>query len=179
MVVQRRSKNLLPGWTIKAPPCRIYPWALPPPRQEATRYAPRREPIPKRILGLTYLLILTRFIWPLHLPLSVKIVAAGSHLSRCSFTDGASFRRLGVLSGVSTSVVALFNWTFGMIVLLPLLQLLLDVGLLFHGRIARPTASATAWLHWLPSPLRSVYSDADYRLCLRRGWVGRNGFTLR
>jgi hypothetical protein len=30
----------------------------------------RSEPIPQLIFGLAYLLILTRFIWPLQLPLS-------------------------------------------------------------------------------------------------------------
>jgi uncharacterized protein len=36
----------------------------------------RSEPIPQLIFGLIYLLILTRFIWPLQLPLSIKIVGA-------------------------------------------------------------------------------------------------------
>ena len=34
----------------------------------------RSEPIPQLIFGLAYLLILTRFVWPLQLPLSIKIL---------------------------------------------------------------------------------------------------------
>src|SRR5271170_7660547 len=36
----------------------------------------RSEPIPQLIFGLAYLLILTRFVWPLQLPLSIKILVA-------------------------------------------------------------------------------------------------------
>lgn len=36
----------------------------------------RSDPIPRLIVGLIYLLILTRFIWPLQLPLTIKIVVA-------------------------------------------------------------------------------------------------------
>jgi hypothetical protein len=36
----------------------------------------RSEPIPQLIFGLIYLLILTRFIWPIDLPLWAKIVVA-------------------------------------------------------------------------------------------------------
>jgi uncharacterized protein len=100
----------------------------------------RREPIPQLIFGLTFLLILTRFIWPLHLPLSAKIVAV------VFVFVALQFHRWSKLSSGSEfspefprPVVVLFNWAFGAIVLLALLQLLLDVGLLFamliHGGI--------------------------------------------
>jgi hypothetical protein len=45
----------------------------------------RSEPIPQVILGLIYLLILTRFIWPLQLPLSIKIVAGALALVALQF----------------------------------------------------------------------------------------------
>ena len=100
----------------------------------------RSEPIPQLIFGLAYLLILTRFLWPLQLPLSIKIVAAVLVLV------ALQFHRWSKLSSGSMfapefprPVVALFNWAFGAIVLLALLQLLLDagllVGLLIHGGI--------------------------------------------
>ena len=80
------------------------------------------------------------FIWPLELPLLIKIVAAV--LARVAL----QFHRWSKLSSGSVfspefprPLVALFNWAFGAIVLLVLLQLLLDVGLLFgmliHGGI--------------------------------------------
>ena len=98
------------------------------------------EPIPQLIFGLIYLQILTRFIWPLQLPLLVKILVAGLALI------GLQFHRWSRLSSGSEfspefprPVVVLFNWAFSGIVLLALLQLLLDAGLLvaipFHGGI--------------------------------------------
>ena len=45
----------------------------------------RSEPIPQLIFGLIYLLILTRFIWPLQLPLSIKIVVAALALVALQF----------------------------------------------------------------------------------------------
>jgi uncharacterized protein len=96
----------------------------------------RRELIPQLIFGLTWLLILIRFIWPLPWPLSVKIVMALLVLV------ALQFHRWSKLSSGSEfspefprPVVALFNWAFGAIVLLALLQLLLDAGLLFGALI--------------------------------------------
>jgi uncharacterized protein len=103
----------------------------------------RREPIPQLIFGLTFLLILTRFIWPLQLPLSVKIVMAALALVALQFHR---WSRLSSGSEFSPEfprpVVVLFNWAFGTIVLLALLQLFLDVGLLLGILIYGGIASA-------------------------------------
>lgn len=100
----------------------------------------RSEPIPQLIFGLAYLLILTRFIWPLQLPLSIKIVAAALILVALQFHRWSKLSSGSVFSPeFPRPVVALFNWAFGAIVLLALLQMLLDVGLLvgmlIHGDI--------------------------------------------
>jgi predicted MPP superfamily phosphohydrolase len=96
----------------------------------------RRETIPQLIFGLTWLLILARFIWPLELPLAVKIAMAVLVLVALQFHR---WSRLSSGSEFSPEfprpVVALFNWAFGAIVLLMLLQLLLDAGLLFAALI--------------------------------------------
>ncbi|QPF95113.1 metallophosphoesterase [Bradyrhizobium commune] len=96
--------------------------------------------MPQLIFGLAYLLILTRFIWPLQLPLSIKIVAAALILVALQFHRWSKLSSGSVFSPeFPRPVVALFNWAFGAIVLLALLQLLLDVGLLaamlIHGGI--------------------------------------------
>ena len=92
----------------------------------------RSEQIPQLVLGLIYLLILTRFIWPLHLPLSIKIVAAVLALIALQFHLWSKLSSGSVFSPeFPRPVVALFNWAFGAVVLLVLLQLALDVGLLF------------------------------------------------
>jgi uncharacterized protein len=100
----------------------------------------RSEPIPQLIFGLTYLLILTRFIWPIDLSLWAKIVMAALAFVALQFHR---WSRLSSGSEFSPEfprpVVVLFNWAFGAIVLLALLQLPLDVGLLvgipIHGGI--------------------------------------------
>ena len=100
----------------------------------------RSEPIPQLLLGLIYLLIVTRFIWPLQLPLSIKIVAAALALFALQFHYWSKLSSGSIFSPeFPRPVVALFNWAFGAIVLLALLQLMLDVALLFgsliHGGI--------------------------------------------
>jgi len=96
------------------------------------------EYIPQLIFGLVYLLILTRFIWPLQLPLSVKIVVAALALVALQFHRWSKLSSGSVFSPeFPRPVVAIFNWAFGALVLLALLQLMLDAGLLFglliHG----------------------------------------------
>ena len=97
-------------------------------------------PIPQLIFGLAYLLILTRFIWPLQLPLAIKIVTAALILVALQFHRWSKLSSGSVFAPeFPRPVVALFNWAFGAIVLLALLQLLLDAGLLvamlIHGGI--------------------------------------------
>jgi predicted MPP superfamily phosphohydrolase len=91
----------------------------------------RSEPIPQLIIGLVYLLIITRFIWPLQLPLSIKFVAAALALVALQYHRWSKLSSGSIFSPeFPRPVVALFNWAIGAIVLLTLLQLLLDVGLL-------------------------------------------------
>jgi predicted MPP superfamily phosphohydrolase len=76
-------------------------------------------------------LILTRFLWPINLPLWVKIVAAALALVALQFHRWSKLSSGSVFSPeFPRPVVALFNWAFGAIVLLALLQLALDAGLL-------------------------------------------------
>ena len=97
---------------------------------------PGRKPIPQLIFGLTWLLIVTRFIWPLQLPLPVKIVAALLVLVALQFHRWSELSSGSMFSPeFPRPVVALFNWAFGAIVLLMLLQLLLDGGLLIAALI--------------------------------------------
>ncbi|MEH2675934.1 metallophosphoesterase [Bradyrhizobium elkanii] len=92
--------------------------------------------MPQLIFGLTSLLILARFIWPLDWPLPAKIVAALLVLVALQFHR---WNRLSSGSEFSPEfprpVVVLFNWAFGAIMLLALLQLALDAGLLMAALI--------------------------------------------
>jgi predicted MPP superfamily phosphohydrolase len=85
-------------------------------------------------------LILTRFIWPLELPLAIKVAAAVLALVALLFHRWSKLSSGSVFSPeFPRPVVVLFNWAFGTIVLLALLQLVLDVGLLsaavIHGGV--------------------------------------------
>src|SRR6476620_10515667 len=100
----------------------------------------RSEPIPQLLFGLLYLRFRTRFLWPLQLPLSIKIVVAVLALVALQFPRWSKLSSGSIFSPeFPRPVVALFNWAFGAIVLLALMQLVLDVGLLFgiliHGGI--------------------------------------------
>ncbi|WP_461335329.1 metallophosphoesterase [Bradyrhizobium embrapense] len=92
--------------------------------------------MPQLIFGLISLLILGRFIWPLDWPLAAKIVAALLVLAALQFhrwnrwSSGSEFS-----PEFPRPVVALFNWAFGAVVLLALLQLALDAGLLVAALI--------------------------------------------
>ncbi|WP_441239361.1 metallophosphoesterase [Bradyrhizobium sp. 930_D9_N1_4] len=96
--------------------------------------------MPQLIFGLIYLLILTRFLWPMDLPLWVKIPAAALILVALQFHRWSKLSSGSVFSPeFPRPIVALFNWAFGGIILLALLQLALDVGLLlaipFNGGV--------------------------------------------
>jgi uncharacterized protein len=85
-------------------------------------------------------LVLVRFVWPLDLQIWAKIVLAAilfvaSQFHRWSrLSSGSSFS-----PEFPRAVVVLLNWAFGTFVFLALLQILLDVGLLFamliHGGV--------------------------------------------
>ena len=73
----------------------------------------RSEPIPQLIFGLIYLLILTRFVWPLQLPLSNKIVVAALALVALQFHRWSKLSSGSVFSPeFPRPVVVLFNWAF-------------------------------------------------------------------
>ena len=89
---------------------------------------------------MIYLLVLARFIWPLELPLWIKLAAAVLVLVALQFHRWNKLSSGSIFSPeFPRPVVVLFNWAFGTVVLLALLQLGLDIGLLFaaviHGGI--------------------------------------------
>jgi uncharacterized protein len=97
-----------------------------------------RNPIFHLIFGLPYLLVVTRFVWPLHLPLSVKCVAALLLLVASQYHLWSRLSSGSVFAPeFPRLVVILFNWAFGAIIFLALLQLVLDgatlIAMAVHG----------------------------------------------
>ena len=84
------------------------------------------------------LVVVTRFLWPLQLPLSVKCIATAILLAASQYHYWSRLSSGSVFSPeFPRPVVILFNWAFGTIILLAPMQLLLDVGtlmaMLVHG----------------------------------------------
>jgi predicted MPP superfamily phosphohydrolase len=82
--------------------------------------------------------VVTRFVWPLHLPLAVKGVAAVLLLIASQYHFWSRLSSGSVFAAeFPRPVVILFNWAFGAIVFLALLQLLLDgstlIAMAVHG----------------------------------------------
>jgi len=85
----------------------------------------------------------TRFIWPLQLPLWIKVVAAALAFVALQFHRWSELSSGSVFSPeFPRPVVALFNWALGAIFLLALLLLVLDVGLLIGSLIHGGMVSA-------------------------------------
>ncbi|MET4177590.1 hypothetical protein ABIB99_008715 [Bradyrhizobium sp. LA6.1] len=128
----------------------------------------RSEPIPQLILGLIYLLLVTRFIWPLELPLSIKIVAAVLALVALQFHRWSKLSSGSVFSPeFPRPVVVLFNWAFGAIILLVLLQLLLDSGLLFGTLIHGGIVSAPDGARYALAALAAVAAAVGVHQAMR------------
>ena len=128
----------------------------------------RSEPIPQLIFGLIYLLLVTRFIWPLELPLLIKIVAAVLALVALQFHRWSKLSSGSVFSPeFPRPVVVLFNWAFGAIVLLALMQLVLDVGLLFGTLIHGGIVSAPDGLRYGLAALAAVAAAIGVHQAMR------------
>lgn len=126
------------------------------------------EYIPQLIFGLVYLLILTRFIWPLQLPLSVKIVVAALALVALQFHRWSKLSSGSVFSPeFPRPVVAIFNWAFGALVLLALLQLMLDAGLLFGFLIHGGPLSAPDGVRYGLAGLASIAAATGVHQAMR------------
>jgi hypothetical protein len=89
-------------------------------------------------------LVVTRFVWPLQLPISVKCVAALLLLVASQYHFWSRLSSGSVFAPeFPRPIVILFNWAFGAIILLALLQLVLNSSTLIAmalqaGRVTVP-----------------------------------------
>ena len=96
------------------------------------------------------MVVVTRFVWPLHLPLSVKCVAALLLLVASQYHLWSRLSSGSVFAPeFPRPVVILFNWAFGTIIFLALLQLTLDgatlIAMAVHGgRVNMPDGARYA-----------------------------------
>ncbi|WP_426443445.1 metallophosphoesterase [Bradyrhizobium genosp. P] len=84
--------------------------------------------MPSLILTLPSLLVITRFVWPLALPMPIKIILAASMLGVSQYHFWSRLSSGSMFSPeFPRAIVILFNWAFGTILFLAMLQVLLDV----------------------------------------------------
>ena len=87
----------------------------------------RRRPIFRLILSLPVLIVVTRFVWPLDLPLSIKFAAAVLLIAASQYHFWSRLSSGSVFAPeFPRPIVVFFNWAFGAIIMLALLQLALD-----------------------------------------------------
>lgn len=83
------------------------------------------------VFGVPMLVVILNWLWPLPLPVAVKIcgallvVVAGFYYDWCRLSSGSMFA-----PEFPRPLIILFNWAFGSIVLLTLFQIALDLGAL-------------------------------------------------
>ena len=82
-------------------------------------------------MGLPWLLVVTRFIWPLQLPLWAKIVLAVLLLIASQYHFWSRLSSGSMFSPeFPRPAIILFNWAFGAIIFVALMQVLLDAATL-------------------------------------------------
>jgi predicted MPP superfamily phosphohydrolase len=112
--------------------------------------------------------ILTRFIWPLHLPLWVKIVAAALAVVALQYHRWSKLSSGSIFSPeFPRPVVALFNWAIGAVFLLALLQLLLDVVLLLGLLVTGGIVSAPDSVRYSMAALAAVAAAIGVQQAMR------------
>ena len=113
-------------------------------------------------------MVLTRFIWPLDLPLAVKIVAAALALVALQYHRWSELSSGSIFSPeFPRPVVALFNWAIGAVFLLALLQLALDVGLLFGLLVTGGIVSAPDGVRYAIAALAAVAAAIGVQQAMR------------
>jgi len=88
----------------------------------------KEHPIPTLIITLPSLLVITRFVWPLALPMPIKLILAAALLGVSQYHFWSRLSSGSVFAPeFPRAIVILFNWAFGTILFLAPLQVLLDV----------------------------------------------------
>jgi uncharacterized protein len=87
----------------------------------------KEYPIPTLIVTLPSLLVIIRFLWPLALPMPIKLILAAAMLGASQYHYWSRLSSGSVFAPeFPRAVIILFNWAFGTTLFLALLQVLLD-----------------------------------------------------
>ncbi|HET9510376.1 MAG TPA: metallophosphoesterase [Sphingomonas sp.] len=93
--------------------------------------------------ALPCLLVIARWLWPLTLSLPIKLIVAGVLLMASQYHLWSRLSSGSVFAPeFPRTIVIAFNWAFGAILLLAVLQLVLDLGTLATALIRRESVAA-------------------------------------
>jgi predicted MPP superfamily phosphohydrolase len=113
-------------------------------------------------------LVITRFVWPLQLPVLVKCMAAMLLLAASQYHLWSRLSSGSVFSPeFPRPVVILFNWAMGAIILLALLQVLVDVGTLFGMLVRGGSVSIPDGFRYVMAAVAATLAAVGVRAALR------------
>ncbi|OWK29931.1 metallophosphoesterase [Sphingomonas mucosissima] len=109
------------------------------------------------VFAVPALVVLVRWLWPLPLPFWAKIPVALMTLGASQFHLWSRLSSGSVFAPeFPRSFVILFNWAFGALLLLAVLQLLLDVGALLTMLVRREMIREPDWLRYAAALLAAL-----------------------
>jgi uncharacterized protein len=113
-------------------------------------------------------LVITRFVWPLQLPFAVKCAVAIVVLALSQYHFWSKLSSGSVLSPeFPRPMVIVFNWAFGTIVFLALLQLLLDGGTLLFALVHGAAATVPDGVRYAMAAAAALLAAIGVRQALR------------
>jgi predicted MPP superfamily phosphohydrolase len=120
------------------------------------------------VFAVPTLVVLARWLWPLPLPLWAKIPAALLMLGASQFHLWSRLSSGSVFAPeFPRLVVILFNWAFGALLLLAVLQLLLDVGALLTMLVRHEVVREPDWLRYAAATLAALLAAIGVANALR------------
>jgi predicted MPP superfamily phosphohydrolase len=120
------------------------------------------------VFAMPALVVLVRWLWPLPLPLWVKILVAVLVLGASQFHLWSRLSSGSVFAPeFPRSLVILFNWAFGALLLLAVLQLFLDIGALLTMLARRGVVEEPDWLRYAAALLAALLAAIGIGNALR------------
>ena len=136
--------------------------------QAASRARPGACTIFNLVFAVPALIVLPRWLWPLPLPLWAKIPAGLLMLAASQFHLWSRLSSGSVFAPeFPRLVVILFNWAFGALLLLAVLQLVLDLGALLTMLVRREMIGEPAALRYAAAVLAALVAAIGVSNALR------------
>lgn len=120
------------------------------------------------VFAVPALVVIVRWLWPLPLPLWAKVPVALLMLGASQFHLWSRLSSGSVFAPeFPRLLVILFNWAFGALVLLAILQLFLDVGTLLTILVRRALVREPDWLRYVAGLLAAMLAVIGVGSALR------------